>query len=453
MTAERSPSNTSATDSLPRRPQAALALLLELLLLGAVVGLACWPLNAIDHLQDQLLGLLPAWTGQGWSGIGVLLALSPLAVVPLLLVLQAGPLREASGSGIPQTMESLEHPHRAAQLLSQRTTLLRLLNWTIASLALLPLGREGPLVQLGSALARGLQRRCPWLLPQLSNTNLVALGAGAGLAGGFNSPLMGAVFVMEELLGRYQPSLLWPTALACAIAAVVSNLAGMPLFPLGLLTTSEPEWQQLGWALLIGSAAGLLGGLMARLLLGVSAALKQRLQRAPLRWGIALGGALALMALVSGGRSGGDGEALLTQLIQAADGSHAAELGEGLGSGISQALNWLLVLVSRLVGPALALGAGIPGGLIDPAFGLGGWLGSGLIRLAQGNPELGLALGMAGGLAGATQLPLMTILFAMRMAGDLQWLLGLLVSAFVGAAVGKKIQPRAIYHALWELQS
>lgn len=437
-----------------RQLQAPAGVLVQLLLLGTVLGLACWPLNAIDHLQDRLLGLLPGWSGQGWSGPALLLACAPLAVMPLLLVLQAGPLRDAAGSGIPQTMESLERPQLAPRLLDQRTTLARLLNWALASVALMPLGREGPLVQLGSAVARGLQRRCPWLLPHLSSTNLVAIGAGAGLAGGFNSPLMGAIFVMEELLGRYEIGLLWPTALTCAAAALVSNLAGMPLYSLGLLSNQEPEWQQLAWGLVIGGGAGLLGGLMSRLLLQASTSLRRPIQQAPLRWGLALGAALSLMAVLSGGRSGGDGEALLSLLIHGNPLS-AVELPglEPTGAGLTDPdLGWIALLFSRLVGPALALGAGIPGGLIDPAFGLGGLLGKGLMQLLGGNPELGLALGMAGGLAGATQLPLMTVLFAMRMAGDLQWLLGLLVSAVIGAYLGRRVQPKPIYHALWEVR-
>jgi H+/Cl- antiporter ClcA len=424
-------------------------LLLQLLLLGAVVGMACWPLNALDHLQDQLLKGLPGWTGQTWSRSAVLLAASPVAVMPLLLWLQAGPLRAAAGSGVSQTLESLDKPPLAPALLSSRTTLARLLNWAIATLALLPLGREGPLVQLGSAVALGLRRRCPRLLASLSHTNLVAIGAGAGLAGGFNSPLMGAVFVMEELLGRYQPSMLWPAALACAAAALVGQIGGMPLYDLGLVTTLEPEWQQLAWGLLIGIGAGSLGGVMAKLLLLASTSLKHRLRQAPGQWGLALGGTLALLAFLSQGWSGGDGEALLAQLLQ---GKGPLPIKEEGGSGWLSGITWLGVLASRLLGPVIALGAGIPGGLIDPAFGLGGVFGAGLLQLSGGNPELGLALGMAGGLAGATQLPLMTVLFSLRMAGDLQWLLGLLVSSMVGAYAGRRIQPQAIYHALWELQ-
>ncbi len=421
---------------------AAITRLLQVLCLGALVCLACWPLNAIDHLQDRLLRLLPA--GQGpWTATGVLLALAPLLVMPLLLRLQAGPLQAAAGSGIPQTMESLERPERAAELLSGRTTLARLLHWSAASLALMPLGREGPLVQLGSSAAHALEARWPALVPRLQPADLIAVGAGAGLAGGFNSPLMGTVFVMEELLGRYRPRLLWPCALSCAAAALVSNLAGMPLFSLGLLSSREPEWQLLVWGLLIGAGAGALGGLMSRLLLKLSGLLRPLLRQRPIQLGLVLGAGLAALALLSGGRSGGDGEALMGQLLQAGEPGHS-----GMGPG-----TWLLVLASRLLGPPLALAAGIPGGLIDPAFALGGLFGSGAIQLGGGNPELGLALGMAAGLAGATQLPLMTVLFAMRMAGDLQWLLGLLVSAVVGAYVGRRIQTRPIYHALWEQQA
>jgi H+/Cl- antiporter ClcA len=424
--------------------------LLRLLLLGGIVGMACWPLNAIDHLQNRLLTLLPAWTGTGWSLTGLLLALAPTAAMPLLLLLQSGPLRQAGGSGFPQTIESLEHPDRAADLLGSRTTLARLIGWAGASLALMPLGREGALVQLGSAAARGMQERWPRLLPQPDRSTLVTIGAGAGLAAGFNSPLMGTVFVLEELVGRCRAGLLGPTALVCAAAVVVSNLAGIPLDDLGLLSTSEPDGLQLIWGVMIGAGAGGLGGLMAWLLLKGGSILRQPLRRRPLSWGLGLGGCLTLLILLSGGWSGGDGEALMRQLL--ADASAPLPVPSAGAAAWPGLLRWLLLLICRLIGPALTLAAGLPGGLIDPALGLGSLFGHGLMELGGGNPELGLALGMAGGLAGATQLPLMTVLLALRLVGDQEWLLGVLVSAVVGAAVGSWIQPRRIYRALWDQQ-
>ena len=418
--------------------------LLQLLLLGLLVGLACWPLNLVDHAQELLLQRLPNFAGGAWTLQGLAIALAPVLVMPALLWLQAGPWGRGSGSGIPQTIESLENPEQAAALMAPFATVARLCIWSAASLALMPLGREGPVVQLGAAVAYALRQRFPRLLAKLSTQSLMAIGAGAGLAGGFNSPLMGAVFVVEELTGRFQTAVLWPAVVVCSAAALVSNVAGTPLFTLGMVQTIQPEWQQLLWALPIGVGGGLLGGLFSRSLWRSSALLRQRVRQRPLAWGLGLGLALGLIALASGGSSGGDGEALMAQLLE----------GRGSlpvpGSPLS-VIGWLLLVVARLVAPILALAAGIPGGLIDPAFAIGALFGSGSLELLGGSSELGLALGMAAALAGATQLPLMTVLFALRMAGDQQWLFGILLSAVVGAYVGRQIQAEPIYHALWNL--
>ncbi len=418
--------------------------LLQLLLLGLLVGLACWPLNLVDHAQELLVQRLPNFAGGAWTLQGLAIALAPVLVMPALLWLQAGPWGRGSGSGIPQTIESLENPEQAAALMAPFATVARLCLWTAASLALMPLGREGPVVQLGAAVAYALRQRFPRLLAKLSTQSLMAIGAGAGLAGGFNSPLMGAVFVVEELTGRFQTAVLWPAVVVCSAAALVSNLAGTPLFTLGMVQTTQPEWQQLLWALPVGVGGGLLGGLFSRILWRSSALLRQRVRQRPLAWGLGLGVALGLIAVASGGWSGGDGEALMAQLLE----------GRGSlpvpGSPLS-VIGWLLVVAARLVAPILALAAGIPGGLIDPAFAIGALFGSGSLELLGDSSELGLALGMAAALAGATQLPLMTVLFALRMAGDQQWLFGILLSAVVGAYVGRQIQPEPIYHALWNL--
>jgi H+/Cl- antiporter ClcA len=115
-------------------------------------------------------------------------------------------------------------------------------------------------VQLGATVATALQHRLPRLAPGFEPELVRAMGAGAGLAGGFNSPLMGALFVMEELTRRFHPRLLWPSLLVCAVAALVSNLGSIPLFPLGMVSTQVAEWQQLLWALPVGWLTGVLGG-------------------------------------------------------------------------------------------------------------------------------------------------------------------------------------------------
>jgi H+/Cl- antiporter ClcA len=427
-----------------RQLRHALALLLQLVTVGVLVGLACWPLNRIDQVQDSLLALLPGFSDGAWSLQTLLIAGSPLVVMPLLLVLQNGWLRPGAGSGIPQTMLSLDHPERANRLLGPRATITRLVLWTLASVALFPLGREGPVVQVGAAVAHGLRQRFPRWLPAISTHQLLAVGAGAGLAGGFNSPLMGLVFVVEELTGRFQLAVLWPGAIVCLGAALISNLGGIGLFPLGIANDVVQEPVQLLWALPLGIGGGLLGGLFARILVISTAWLKPRIARHPLPWGLLLGAGLAALALLTGGWSGGDGEALMRHMLAGSPPQPVP--GSPLG-----AMGWLVVLAARLVAPVLGLAAGVPGGLIDPAFSLGAVFGSGLLELLGSSSALGLALGMAGALAGATQLPLTTVLFAMRMAGDAQWLWGLLLSAVLGAYVGRRLQKKPVYHALTEI--
>ena len=175
--------------------------LAQLGILGLMVGLVCWPFNLLDRWGDQLLGLLPAFSGQPWRPLTLLLACTPLVVVPILLLLQSSTFRRGRGSGIPQAMTSIEDPDRAAELLGLVPSLQRLLLWGLATVSLLPLGREGPVVQVGASAALWFRRVFPKWLGDNNHADLLAVAGGAGLAGGFNTPLLGVVFVAEEFMG------------------------------------------------------------------------------------------------------------------------------------------------------------------------------------------------------------------------------------------------------------
>jgi H+/Cl- antiporter ClcA len=110
----------------------------------------------------------------------------------------------------------------------------------------------------------------------------------------------------------------------------------------------------------------------------------------------------------------------------------------------------LINLGARIIGPCLALGAGVPGGLIDPAFAIGAVTGD-LLTKGLNLGSLGVAIGMAGGLAGATQLPVMSLVFALHMAGDQQLMAGVLTASVIGAYAGKVWIHKPIYHALSDL--
>ncbi|MEB3156953.1 MAG: chloride channel protein [Cyanobacteriota bacterium] len=420
------PSRSSGGPGLPR-------LLLSLTLVGALVGAFCWPLTLVDRLQDQLVGRLPAFSANPWSLPTLLLALTPLVAMPLILGLQAGIWPEGASSGIPQTLISLEDAEEAKSLLAPSATRQRVLLWSIASLALFPLGREGPVVHLSAAVAQGLRRRWPALLSPLDRRDFLALLGGAGMASAFDTPLVGVMFMVEELSRRIDGGVIPAAMVVCAVAAEVNHWGGQPEFALAVLRGGEAELNQLALALPIGLVAGLVGVGLSASILRLSSLLGPLAKRRPLLLGLALGLGLSGLCLLTGGMSSGDGERVMSRLL--------SQPQRGVGGP--------LVVVARLIGPSLCLGAGVPGGLIDPALALGALVGQAIGEPFHA-PLLGIALGLAAALAGATQLPLVSVMFSLRLLGDQQWLPGVVLAGALGAGLSRLLGGRAIHHVLAE---
>ncbi|MDP6171886.1 MAG: chloride channel protein [Prochlorococcaceae cyanobacterium ETNP2_MAG_10] len=421
--------------------------LICLLIIGLIIGIACLPLNQIDHIQKLLFQHLPTTSQSVWQPIGLILALLPIGVMPILLLLQRGPWRDGAGSGIPQTMNALDDQSQLNSALAAPRTIQRSILWSIATLAMFPLGREGPVVQVGAAVARAIHQRLKHWLPSLNERQIVAIGGGAGLAGAFNTPLLGPIFMLEELTAEYSLNLIWPALVIGIGAAWFSNLGGIPIFGLGVINVMVPESEQLLIALPIGLAAGFLGGFFNRGLVWCTSRLEPFISKRPIRTGVILGICLSLLAITSWGASAGDGEALLEQLIE--DGiPNPFPDGGSLLKGFSS----LWIIMVRVLAPLIALASGVPGGLIDPSLAFGGVLGYTICEVLGSSTHLGLALGMAAGLAGVTQLPLVSILFAWRLVGDQQLFAGVVLCSVLAAYVGRLIAREPVYHALAKLQ-
>ncbi|HJN35260.1 MAG: chloride channel protein [Prochlorococcus sp.] len=420
--------------------------LLVLTAIGLLIGLACWPLGVVDRLQVSMADYLPTGMFASWSGLGLLLILLPIPVMPVLLLLQRGPWKEGAGSGIPQTMSGLEDPSQLSTALGTKGTIKRAVLWSVATLALLPLGREGPVVHVGAAIARAAYQRWQRWLPAMKEEQMVAIGGGAGLAGGFNTPLLGILFTIEELTAEYSVTVIWPALVIGVGAAGMSNLFGQPMFSLGVFNVIVSEPELLLMALPIGLAGGLAGGFFNRTLVWSTGRMSRIVQDRPIAVGLILGACLSVLSLASWGMSTGDGEALLSQIINDGISTPDGELDR-----LSQGGMYLWITVVRVLGPILALAPGIPGGLIDPSLAFGGVLGHSICALLGVSTHLGIGLGLAAGLAGATQLPLVSMVFAWRMVGDQQLFAGVILAAVLGSYVGRLIARKPVYHALAEL--
>ena len=94
----------------------------------------------------------------------------------------------------------------------------------------MPLGREGPSVQIGAMASVILRRYGPRLI--YSKTRAVHLGAAAGLAAAFNAPLSGAVFSFEMLRQPFTTRNGFETIMVCAVADLICRLAHGPILQL-----------------------------------------------------------------------------------------------------------------------------------------------------------------------------------------------------------------------------
>jgi chloride channel protein, CIC family len=302
----------------------------------------------------------------------------------------------------------------------------------------LALGREGPSVQMGASLAHlvGKIFRRDW--PDCRA--LFAAGAGAGLATAFNAPMAGAVFVLEELVRRFElrsaVAALGASATGIAVARVF--LGDAPDFHVDALAYASAEATPLFFVL--GAVAGLAATAYNRALLEAIAA-AGRLGRlsVELRAGL-IGAAVGTFAWFAPSLVGG-GDAITQRSLAGAE-----------------TLSLLpLVFLLRFGLGTVSYAAGTPGGLFAPMLALGAQLGLffGLVcRLAF--PDLDIqaegfaVVGMAAFFTGVVRAPLTGIVLVTEMTANVTMLLPMLVACFAAMLVPTLLRNAPIYESLRE---
>ena len=240
----------------PHNPPEGHSSLLVLALLALVVGAAAGLVGAIfrltleqaDRLRDALIG----WA-QGEKLAGFLFVVATCASAALIaawLVRRFSP--HASGSGIPHVEAVLNEQIPQAPF---HLIWVKFCGGVLAIGSGLALGREGPSVQMGASIAHLVGNICHREWPDCRV--LLAAGAGAGLATAFNAPMAGAVFVLEELVRRFELRIavaaLGASATAIAVARVF--LGDAPDFHVDALAYASAEATPLFFVL--GAVAGL----------------------------------------------------------------------------------------------------------------------------------------------------------------------------------------------------
>lgn len=172
----------------------------------------------IDFFQGLFFGhgheLLPIVREMPWSWRLVAPALGGLLVGPLVYFVA----REAKGHGVPEVMESMLV---RGGVIRPRVVVVKALASAISIGSGGSVGREGPIVQIGSALGSTIGQVLGVSTSQ--SRTLVGCGAAAGIAAAFNAPIGGALFAVEILLGDFGVPQFSPIVLSSVVGTVVSR--------------------------------------------------------------------------------------------------------------------------------------------------------------------------------------------------------------------------------------
>ena len=412
--------------------------LLALALLSLVVGAASGLVGAAFRLSlDQANRFRDALIPRAheWGLAGLLLVIATCAAATAVAAWLVRRFPYASGSGIPQVEAVL---HEEIPPPPFRLIPVKLVGGLLAIGSGLALGREGPSVQVGATIAHLLGRVFRRNLPDC--LVLIASGAGAGLATAFNAPIAGAVFVLEELVRRFDTrttiAMFGASAGAIAVARVL--LGHTPDFRV------EPlPYLDFGTVLIhvaLGIVAGLLGIAYNRTLLG-TLALADRLRRWPVELRAAtIGATVGLIAWFAPGLVGG-GDAITQRTL----------------AGTDTLFILSLVFMLRFGLGAVSYAAQTPGGLFAPMLVLGAQTGQlfgtgctyWLPALAP--DPTGLAVvGMAAFFTAVVRAPLTGIILVTEMTGSFTMLLPMLSACFAAMLAPTLLRDPPIYDSLLE---
>jgi CIC family chloride channel protein len=341
-------------------------------------------------------------------------------------------------------------------------------------------GAEGPIVQIGAAIASGVGQL--FRIARAQMPLIIGCGTAAGISAVFNSPMGGLLFTLEVILLDFSLRTITPVI----IASVIANVSTQATFRLlheiwpahyhsdRLAIFSMPDlkfvinWPQMANFIVLGVACGLIAVTFTRVM-SVSERRFAQLRTAPaLR--PALGGALLgsigiVYIIIFGWLALNQAKPILHEYYPM-----PAFFGDGYGftqqlfraefyDGTKWTLKYIVCLLAfltlaKIIGTALTIGSGGSGGIIAPALFLGATTG-GLIGIvirqigwfADLQPNVYALVGMGAVLAAVVHAPLAAILILMDLTGNYQLALPVMLASIVATGIARRIFPESIYTA------
>src|SRR6202050_1720690 len=256
---------------------------------------------------------------------------------------------DARGSGVPQTKAALFAREGRITL---RTVLGKFFCPSATLASGIPLGREGPSVQVGAGIGSVLGRVLGLRTEQVKR--LIPVGAAAAIAAAFNTPLAAVLFALEEIVGDLNAPVMGAVVLASATAWMVLrvSLGNHPLFKVPQYQLVHPA--EFAVYAVLGVAGGLISAVFAKLLLGI----RERFLRFPRHtvWFQPLAGGLLV--------------GVMGWFVPQVLGVGYGFVGEALNGNMAFKM-MLLLVVLKLFAVTVSYASGNAGGIFGPALFIG----------------------------------------------------------------------------------
>ena len=399
--------------------------LLLSLLIGALTGLA---VVAFIVLTERVgIRFFPVGSA-AWRRIAI-----PVAGSLAMGFLLYRYFPNARGSGVPQTKAAL---FARDGFISLRTVLGKFFCTATTLASGIPLGREGPSVQVGAGIGSVLGRVLG-LSPEKVKA-LIPVGAAAAIAAAFNTPMAAVVFALEEVMGDMNAPILGSVVLASATSwAMMRMLLGNnPLFQVPQYTMVHPL--ELGIYALLGIAGGFLSVAFTKMLLRMRSFFL-RLPRKTQWWHPVVGGVTV---------------GLMGWFVPQVLGVGYTYVGIALNG--SMALKLLLLLVAlKLIGVTVSYASGNAGGIFGPSLFLGAMLGGAIGTVAHNllpgytaTPGAYALVGMGAVFAGIVRAPMTSVLMIFEMTRDYAVIVPLMIANLTSLFISRRFQKQPIYEAL-----
>ena len=355
--------------------------------------------------------------------------------VPVIGALLFGPLiekfaREARGHGVPEVMVAVAEK---GGRIRPRVAVIKSLASALDIGSGGSVGREGPIVQIGSALGSTLGQ---WLrLPDSRLRLLVACGAAGGISATFNAPLAGVFFALEIILINFRASNFAMVVLSSVTADVVGR-AAFGAHPFLVLPPFQlvSFWEYLLYAVL-GVFAAVAGVGFIRALYGLED-IFDRVWRFPEWLRPAGGGVILGVVIFVLPEMYGVGYPVISRII---DGHY---------------VTWflLILLAGKVLATSLTLSSGGSGGVFAPSLFMGAALGTafgGAVHAAlptvTAAPGAYGLVGMAAVFAAAARAPITAVLIVFELTGDYRIILPLMFAVALSTTLSRRMSSDTIY--------